>query len=146
MDDYLTTTRQNKKTKPEKFSGLAFAPPPTIGPSQPSLEYQQHENLPTRSSPGLKEVMNEKDATVVGFSDYALDGSALNDDEFAHLSLFHRAKQIGFDIVHNSSACHHSNLYPHQNAAVRAVIQLPKRPRSFRSYKKGVRQEAATHR
>ena len=81
-------------------------------------------------------MMNDKDATVVGFSDYALDGNKLNDDEFAHLSLFHRAKQIGFDIVHDSSACHHSKLYPHQNAAVRAVIRYQKDPAAFEATKK----------
>ncbi|MDA9603636.1 helicase-related protein, partial [bacterium] len=74
--------------------------------------------------------------SVIGFSDYSVDGRPLKDDEFAPLSMFDRAQQLGFDLIQKSSPCHHSKLYPHQLAAVRAVLQYQKDPVVFEATKK----------
>lgn len=74
--------------------------------------------------------------SVIGFSDYSIDGSPLKDDEFAPLSMFDRAQQLGFELIPESSPCHHSKLYPHQLAAVRAVLQYQKDPVVFEATRK----------
>ena len=78
----------------------------------------------------------DNDNSVIGFSEYAIDGSPLGNDEFAPLSMFDRAQQIGFDLVSETSPCHQSKLYPHQLAAVRAVLRYQKDPVAFEATKR----------
>jgi len=74
--------------------------------------------------------------SVIGFSEYRIDGRPLRNDEFAPLSMFDRAQQLGFELIPESSPCHHSKLYPHQLAAVRAVLQYQKDPVVFEATRK----------
>lgn len=84
----------------------------------------------------------DNDNSVIGFSDYVIDGSPLGNDEFAPLSMFDRAQQLGFDLISESSPCHHSKLYPHQLAAVRAVLRYQKDPVAFEATKKAEKTKA----